>query len=99
MAAIWQVGSSIVLVRHVGDGADRWALPGGPVRAGETLAEAVVRTSASDTATDVLCQTGCQGHAHPWLDADGSCRLTGGDCTRVRDAVPAGAPEDQSAYR
>lgn len=55
VAAIWQIGSSIVLVRHVGDGADRWALPGGPVRAGETLAEAVVRTSASDTATDVLC--------------------------------------------
>ena len=54
---------------------------------------------APTTAAEVLCQTGCQGHAHPWLDADGSCRLTGGDCTRVRDAVPAGAPEDQSAYR
>ena len=74
-----------------------WGLGGPPPQAvpGAVDADAGPPT----TAAEVLCQTGCQGHAHPWLDADGSCRLTGGDCTRVRDAVPAGAPEDQSAYR
>lgn len=34
----------------------------------------------------VICQTGCAGHAHPWLEADGQCRLSGLACdaTRVR---------------
>jgi hypothetical protein len=28
----------------------------------------------------VICQTGCAGHAHPWLEADGVCRRTGSAC-------------------
>ena len=45
------------------------------------------------TAVDVLCQTGCQGHAHPWLGPEGGCRLTGADCTRVAEAsVADGVP-------
>lgn len=28
----------------------------------------------------VICQTGCVGHAHPWREADGQCRLTGQTC-------------------
>lgn len=67
--------------------ATRWAWGwGGPppqTAATSTGADAPAVTSAAD----VLCQTACQGHAHPWLDSDGSCRLTGGDCTRL--AAPA----------
>lgn len=34
----------------------------------------------------VICQTGCAGHAHPWRESDGQCRLSGLACdaTRVR---------------
>lgn len=28
----------------------------------------------------VMCQTGCSGHAHPWREADGQCRLSGEAC-------------------
>ncbi len=41
------------------------------------------RGHALPSATEVLCQTGCAGHAHPWRDDEGQCRLSGGDCTRV----------------
>jgi hypothetical protein len=33
-------------------------------------------------ANGVICQTGCVGHAHPWLEADGLCRRTGQACER-----------------
>lgn len=56
VAALWQVGSDLVMVRErSGDRRDRWRLPGGDVRAGETLAEAVVRTVDADTCADALC--------------------------------------------
>lgn len=54
VAGIWQIGTQLVLVRSGGAGA-RWRLPGGRVRVGETLAEAVVRTVADDTGVDALC--------------------------------------------
>lgn len=28
----------------------------------------------------VICQTGCAGHAHAWLDDQGQCRRTGETC-------------------
>ncbi len=31
----------------------------------------------------VICQTGCVGHAHPWLETDGQCRRSGQACDRV----------------
>lgn len=34
-------------------------------------------------ASSVICQTGCVGHAHPWLEADGQCRRTGVACTQL----------------
>ena len=34
-------------------------------------------------AQEVVCDTGCVGHAHHWLGAAGECRLHGGACTRV----------------
>jgi hypothetical protein len=43
----------------------------------------------------VICQTGCAGHAHPWLEPDGQCRRTGQACDRLEDegsARPAAAP-------
>lgn len=55
MGGVWQDGESIVLVRPTGRSGARWALPGGAVRAGETLAEALVRTVADDTGADALC--------------------------------------------
>ncbi|GAA6142247.1 hypothetical protein [Hydrogenophaga sp. 5NK40-0174] len=34
----------------------------------------------SQAAQQVICQTGCAGHAHPWLEADGNCSRTGDAC-------------------
>lgn len=31
-------------------------------------------------ASEVICQTGCVGHAHPWRDDQGQCRRTGEPC-------------------
>jgi ADP-ribose pyrophosphatase YjhB (NUDIX family) len=56
VAGIWQVGDALVMVRRGTGSADgRWSLPGAAVRAGETLAEAVVRALLDDTAADALC--------------------------------------------
>ncbi len=46
------------------------------VRPGSGPAEA----GAMREASGVICQTGCVGHAHPWLEADGQCRRTGQAC-------------------
>lgn len=35
----------------------------------------------------VICQTGCAGHAHPWLEPDGQCRRTGQACDRLEDDI------------
>lgn len=51
--------------------ARRARAPAVPVQ--ETMAEA----------SGVICQTGCVGHAHPWLEADGQCRRTGAACNQV----------------
>lgn len=39
--------------------------------------------SEAPQAQAVICQTGCVGHAHPWLDADGQCRRSGQACERL----------------
>jgi hypothetical protein len=46
-------------------------------RARTAVADAV---EAMAEASSVICQTGCVGHAHPWLEADGQCRRTGAAC-------------------
>ena len=33
-------------------------------------------------AREAICETGCQGHAHPWLSA-GRCQLSGNACDRL----------------
>lgn len=42
-----------------------------------------VETVSMAEADGVICQTGCVGHAHPWLESDGQCRRTGNACTQV----------------
>jgi hypothetical protein len=37
----------------------------------------------------VICQTGCVGHAHPWLAADGQCQRSGQPCERQARQAPA----------
>jgi hypothetical protein len=51
-----------------------------PRRARTTVADAV---ETMTEASSVICQTGCVGHAHPWLEADGQCRRTGMACAQM----------------
>lgn len=44
---------------------------------------APVNDPALREAHGVICQTGCVGHAHPWLDASGQCLRSGQACERV----------------
>lgn len=48
-------------------------------------------------ASAVICQTGCQGHGHPWLDGQGGCRRTGQVCQSGARAGEAAARPDGSA--
>lgn len=52
-------------------------------------ARAPLDTGAPE-AQAVICQTGCVGHAHPWLEADGQCRRSGQACERVELPTPSG---------
>lgn len=56
VGAVVQLGDAVLLVRR-GDGAADgvWDLPGGRVRTGEALAEAVARSASAETATDIVC--------------------------------------------
>lgn len=39
-----------------------------------------LKDKAWQTAQKIICQTGCMGHAHPWLKSDGQCARTGQEC-------------------
>lgn len=67
----WRVGAGRSTV-------DRTEVPAGLVPDQEPLA------APEDLwqAREVICETGCQGHAHPWLQ-DGQCRLSGQACQRA----------------
>lgn len=53
VAALSLRGDDLLMVRRGhGAAAGEWALPGGPVRRGETMAEAVVRVLGTETAYD-----------------------------------------------
>lgn len=45
------------------------------------------RTVDMAEASNVICQTGCVGHAHPWLEEDGMCRRTGQACEIYADST------------
>lgn len=51
------------------------------------VAAAQVEAAAMAEASQVICQTGCVGHAHPWLEADGQCSRTGTACTQMESKV------------
>ena len=40
-----------------------------------------------DAAQAVICQTGCSGHGHPWLEEGGHCRRTGPACHPLEKAT------------
>lgn len=42
----------------------------------------------------VICQTGCVGHAHAWLEADGQCRRSGQACERSVDEAHTPSASD-----
>ncbi|MEZ5704890.1 MAG: hypothetical protein R3E56_05990 [Burkholderiaceae bacterium] len=42
-----------------------------------------LRDPGAPEAQAVICQTGCVGHAHPWLAPDGQCRRSGDACERI----------------
>jgi hypothetical protein len=67
-----------------------WALPERPPQRREQSGQAMADDSRSrgrQAADAVLCQTGCVGHAHPWLRADGGCSRTGRACTELLPAT------------
>ncbi|MDP1687235.1 hypothetical protein [Hydrogenophaga sp.] len=37
-------------------------------------------TQGMEAARKAICQTGCSGHAHPWLSDDGHCLWSGRIC-------------------
>jgi hypothetical protein len=45
--------------------------------------------TAMNAAQAVICRTGCVGHAHPWLAADGQCLRSGQACERSALSSPA----------
>lgn len=55
----------------------------GPRTTRRTQPPADSASSPRRVAQAVICQTGCAGHAHPWREDDGQCRLTGAECERV----------------
>ena len=74
LRAQWVIASTQCLWGLGWPMAERSAMPAAAHAADET---------GPATATDVICQTGCAAHAHPWREDDGQCRLTGQACARV----------------
>lgn len=63
-----------------------WGALPPPVRVSQrkrTSASVPVQTGPvpdMEVARKAICQTGCAGHAHPWLTAEGQCRWSGRAC-------------------
>jgi hypothetical protein len=62
-----------------------WGLPAIVSPRGPARTRRLVSPLAPDMthARRVICQTGCVGHAHPWLDDSGHCRQSGQPCERI----------------
>jgi hypothetical protein len=73
-AALWGMAGVLPQAPRAGQGGRRVHPP-----------QAVIQ----DVATrNVICQTGCVGHAHAWLDEDGHCQRDGLNCERTATLVP-----------
>lgn len=62
-----------------------WAIPPrGPAQARPRAVTSGCKPRAPTSVVvhEVLCRTGCQGHAHPWRTDEGLCALDGEDCGR-----------------
>jgi len=56
------------------------------------------RDPALGDAHRVICQTGCVGHAHPWLDAAGQCARSGQACDRVDTEGPLAVASNRAVH-
>lgn len=74
-----------------------WGLgwPGTGATADRACEPGVAADEGDWDAAAAMCQTGCAGHAHPWRDACGACRLTGLDCVPV-PLVPLNAIDSRA---
>lgn len=71
-----------------------------PARAANPLRSPHPHAPELLAAGKVICQTGCVGHAHPWLAADGHCRRTGQACARLEDpGQPASGTDHEESRR
>lgn len=53
------------------------------VRASNQVQPSLDGSLALEDARKVICQTGCTGHAHPWLSDEGQCRRSGRACDAI----------------
>lgn len=74
-----------------------WSLPGplrpqvrGPAQPGRFTPPAATPPDL-EQAREVICQTGCVGHAHHWLQSDGRCQWTLQACERLLPARASSA--------
>lgn len=51
--------------------------------AGRPARQPAAVASGTGEAQAVICQTGCAGHAHPWLGEQGQCLRSGQACDRL----------------
>lgn len=50
----------------------------------------MARLGNSEWTRQLVCQTGCVGHAHHWLTTEGTCQLSGQACERQALESPLG---------
>jgi ADP-ribose pyrophosphatase YjhB (NUDIX family) len=98
VGAVVAVEGRLLLVRRGhAPGAGEWAVPGGRVELGETLAEAVVREVAEETGVEVRCGdllgwVERVGDGHHFVILDFAC-----EAVAVREPV-AGDDADEAAW-
>lgn len=64
-----------------------WGMTAGRLAVTKRPLQRVAPASATLlAANEVLCRTGCEGHAHHWLDDHSGCTRTGQPCHRLTPA-------------